>query len=316
MSDYLSLLTFMSKRKPRRTVMRDPAGEFSPRLTLEEKVVSHRKASARYYSKNPEIRERRRLQMREKRAAEKLKKNTPFRKEIQVPSLSLAAASALPVPEHHFMDPRAIDFGAASSKHFSEVAAMSEVSNDQGSPHEQANRSVDSVLEREKLLSSSNHSVDSVQEQAKVSSIKDFLGDSIAPVSGLARALANDEVQGVAPGLDLYNLPSGVTPLSRVQRVALAGGKRVLLTSVQSAQIQVAARNRGKLTPPTPEEAARWCEAPEIGQLTSPWFTYQAVRSTECWCCMVRTWMLKAACRKLLEREPYSDDEYISPMEI
>lgn len=123
-------------------------------------------------------------------------------------------------------------------------------------------------------------------------------------------------MQTIARGLDLYNLPSGVTPLSRVQRAALAGGKHVLLTTVQAAQIQVAARNTGKLTPPTPEEEARWCEAPKVGQLTTPWFTWNEVCSMKFWRLPIHNWMLKSARRRELGREPYSDDGYLKTMDI
>ncbi|KAJ7169285.1 hypothetical protein C8R43DRAFT_945231 [Mycena crocata] len=55
------------------------------------------------------------------------------------------------------------------------------------------------------------------------------------------------------------NLPSGVTPLNGLQSLALRiTGDIGPLTVVQAAQIQVAERNSGTLTPPTPDDASRW----------------------------------------------------------
>ncbi|KAJ7506970.1 hypothetical protein B0H11DRAFT_1902979 [Mycena galericulata] len=62
----------MSKSKSRRKIIPNPDWRYRPKLTAQEKALNHRIASAKHYARNPEIRERRRIQAAEKRAAIKL----------------------------------------------------------------------------------------------------------------------------------------------------------------------------------------------------------------------------------------------------
>ncbi|KAJ7261849.1 hypothetical protein C8J57DRAFT_459014 [Mycena rebaudengoi] len=65
----------MSKRKNNRKKLPDDHSTYQPRLNTEEQAANHRKASAGYYKRNiAEIREKRRIQVAERRAAAKLRK--------------------------------------------------------------------------------------------------------------------------------------------------------------------------------------------------------------------------------------------------
>ncbi|KAJ7233084.1 hypothetical protein C8J57DRAFT_1382905 [Mycena rebaudengoi] len=65
----------MSKRKNSRKKLPDDHSTYQPRLNTEEQAANHRKASAGYYKRNiTEIREKRRIQVAERRAAAKLRK--------------------------------------------------------------------------------------------------------------------------------------------------------------------------------------------------------------------------------------------------
>ncbi|KAJ6610572.1 hypothetical protein B0H10DRAFT_2224846 [Mycena sp. CBHHK59/15] len=76
----------MSKHKRVRQNAPKPSDTFCPTVSKEEKAARHRKASALHYARHPEIREKKRLQQSEKRAAAKLKRrqwDPPKKKVIQ-----------------------------------------------------------------------------------------------------------------------------------------------------------------------------------------------------------------------------------------
>ncbi|KAJ7486286.1 hypothetical protein B0H11DRAFT_1913574 [Mycena galericulata] len=61
----------MPKRKTRKKFGPDGDADYSTRRSAREKAATHRIASAKYYARNPQIRERNRIHWAEKRAAEK-----------------------------------------------------------------------------------------------------------------------------------------------------------------------------------------------------------------------------------------------------
>ncbi|KAJ6452901.1 hypothetical protein DFH09DRAFT_1351458 [Mycena vulgaris] len=59
----------MSKRKRLPKPKLDPSARYKPQLSAEEKASRHRQAVRESYARKPEVRERRRIEMAEKRAA-------------------------------------------------------------------------------------------------------------------------------------------------------------------------------------------------------------------------------------------------------
>ncbi|KAJ7666306.1 hypothetical protein B0H17DRAFT_1210735 [Mycena rosella] len=310
----------MAKFKSRRKVIPNDADEYAPGRSAEEKAVGHRKAVARHYARNPQIREARRVQVADKRAATKLKKRKQYHPKNSTPLIAAHDENELgPAEDNHwFFDPRAGSYFDGESQPRNIVPGMDGASDSHGAvgttgasltSNERAacdalatlaqgvgrsasladrEKSVDSVLERAMLLSSLDND-DSEQTLAKI--------PQHTPVGRI----------------DPRRFSSGVTPLSTHQHQQLVAGALVL-TSVQIAQIRVAELNSGKLTPPTTEERIRWClQAERVGGFRVVHFTYSQQCAVDHWRIVVNSAVLREVRRQRLEAAQQSVIEFEAP---
>ncbi|KAJ6507642.1 hypothetical protein DFH09DRAFT_1101032 [Mycena vulgaris] len=272
----------MLKRKSRSKNSPDPAASYTPGISAEEKAARHRKAVAEHYARNPEIRERRRKQVAEKRAAVKANKRRwdPPKKTLLPPDYTAASGDAASSEQGRFFDPRADSTVYTKSWNPDpEAETPSEVGGAVGTALTSPGRAECDALAApsegeaaplaEDQHPHSAHSVDSVLERAMcLSSLDNELVPQLFPAGFDDQLSCNG---------DLHTLPPGVTPLSAAQTEQMKAGTLVL-TPVQAAQIRVAENNAAQLTPPTSEEKARWVAAPRIGAVQVVYFGYSRGR--------------------------------------
>ncbi|KAJ6467492.1 hypothetical protein C8R47DRAFT_1078615 [Mycena vitilis] len=235
------------KKKPVRRTGTQGDEAFRPGLTKEEKVVAHRKAQAKYRARNPDIRERQRVQAAERRAAAKAQRRR--------------------------WDPAKAHKALAESR-------------DGGGEHERlitANSSLDSERQQSRMPDVGTTGSPSPEEQIAALALAELAGAGSDRESvqkgGMQRKSLDLVVQAplhfpphFSPGdgpLSLAaqagNLPAGVTALSRVQEIEVRiAGYVTTLTPVQSAQVFVADLNASELTPPTAAEVLQWGVRPGL----------------------------------------------------
>ncbi|KAJ7629826.1 hypothetical protein B0H17DRAFT_1218083 [Mycena rosella] len=242
------------------------------------------------------IREARRVQVADKRAATKLKKRKQYHPKNSTPLIAAHDENELgPAEDNHwFFDPRAGSYFDGESQPRNIVPSMDGASDSHGAGVGRSasladwEKSVDSVLERAMLLSSLDND-DSEQTLAKI--------PQHTPVGRI----------------DPRRFSSGVTPLSTHQHQQLVAGALVL-TSVQIAQIRVAELNSGKLTPPTTEERIRWClQAERVGGFRVVHFTYSQQCAVDHWRIVVNSAVLREVRRQRLEAAQQSVIEFEAP---
>ncbi|KAJ7616998.1 hypothetical protein DFH06DRAFT_1145327 [Mycena polygramma] len=234
---------------------REDEDTYQPGLSKQERAVAHRKAQAKYRARlsggvkrNPEIREKQRVQAAERRAIAKAKRRRWDRpKAPKAPSPSQSAhpsqrGSHLTFLESDRQQSRMPDVGTTGSPSPDEqiaVLALAELA--EGGASFDRQRPTAMVLE-------ARQSWDSVLHVPMHFPPHFSLGDG--PISIAAQA---------------GNLPSGVTALSRVQEIEVrCTGCVSQLTPVQSAQIFVAELNARELTAPTAAEVVQWGVRPDL----------------------------------------------------
>ncbi|KAJ6467201.1 hypothetical protein C8R47DRAFT_1078762 [Mycena vitilis] len=265
------------KKKPVRRTGTQGDEAFCPGLTKEEKVLAHRKAQARYrarahgfgmklgISRNPDIRERQRVQAAEHRAAVKAQRRR--------------------------WDPAKAHKALAESR-------------DGGGEHERsitANSSLDSERQQSRMPDVGTTGSPSPEEQIAALALAELAGAGSDRESvqkgGMERHKSLDLVVQAplhfpphfSPGngpLSLAaqagNLPAGVTTLSRVQEIEVRiAGYVTTLTPVQSAQVFVADLNASELTPPTAAEVLQWGVRPGLRSRDHP--SYSQGQSINGW---------------------------------
>ncbi|KAJ7643267.1 hypothetical protein B0H17DRAFT_1216177 [Mycena rosella] len=198
----------MAKFKSRRKVIPNDADEYAPGRSAEEKAVGHRKAVARHYARNPQIREARRVQVADKRCGcNKAQETQTISSQNSTPLIAAHDENELgPAEDNHwFFDPRAGSYFDGESQPRNIVPGMDGASDSHGAvgttgasltSNERAacdalatlaqgvgrsasladrEKSVDSVLERAMLLSSLDND-DSEQTLAKIPSTRQWAG--------------------------------------------------------------------------------------------------------------------------------------------
>ncbi|KAJ7655490.1 hypothetical protein B0H17DRAFT_1214011 [Mycena rosella] len=154
----------MAKFKSRRKVIPNDADEYAPGRSAEEKRSVTARRLQRHYARNPQIREARRVQVADKRAATKLKKRKQYHPKNSTPLIAAHDENELgPAEDNHwFFDPRAGSYFDGESQPGNIVPgmdacdALATLAQGVGRSASLADRekSVDSVLERAMLLSS------------------------------------------------------------------------------------------------------------------------------------------------------------------
>ncbi|KAJ7440334.1 hypothetical protein B0H11DRAFT_2253099 [Mycena galericulata] len=282
----------MAKRKSRRKIIPNPNAEYSPRLSPEEKAANHRKSSAKYYARNPEIRERRRIQMAEKSATVKLNrrrwdppnkrrlaKGQPSHASLEIELAGCAVACT---------NGRSPDSGF---DHFYQSPARSELSyhDGDGSDVRVAVMASDSTATPShepsfwdpRARSDINLNFSPVQEseQGVVGTAASPTSDERIASQALAALAQTVALPALAPprassknsiledAMQFSALESSIAavPLPLQSNFPTDAAALNFLSPVQVAILQVAARNSGPLAMPTEEDAAAWRMRPYLG---------------------------------------------------
>ncbi|KAJ7881648.1 hypothetical protein B0H13DRAFT_2345091 [Mycena leptocephala] len=271
--------------KPKATLCKPPheSQTYVPGLS-EEKARKHRKAQAAYRARNPQIREKQRVQAAERRAALKASRrrwDPPKRPQAisqvqediaactEDPRPGPAASNTFSFQDHRARDglsfpgseledserPAAGTTGSPTPDERIACTALAELA--QGPMQFDADKSP-TACQKSPTFAGSVHSKDSVLERAMQLTSTEASGVRFPPKFFL-------EDGPVALASRTGKLPAGVTPLSRVQELKLHyTGNVGQLTPVQSAQILVAKTNAGTLIRPTLAERMAWRVEPTI----------------------------------------------------
>ncbi|KAJ7447605.1 hypothetical protein B0H11DRAFT_1929650 [Mycena galericulata] len=292
----------MAKRKSRRKIIPNPESRYRPRLTAQEKAANHRIASAKHYARNPEIRERRRIQVAEKRAAIKLnrRRRDPPKKLKGVESSNgepPAEVEADDCPSRSENEADNRDFDPSYSKELYSISetcrcvfpASSRILTTQGlgsvekhvtNASESGNATTPSYEPSfwdARARSNINLQFPSVEASEEVdrgtapsptpderiaSQALAALATGVALSALSPRAPSTDSILDMANQLSALSSSTAAGPLSPP---SILRGNVDCPSSVQLALMQVAALNSGGLTPPTEEDAAQWCLRPYLG---------------------------------------------------
>ncbi|KAJ7133264.1 hypothetical protein C8R44DRAFT_730444 [Mycena epipterygia] len=298
----LSSSTSMPKRKSRRKVDPDPSENYSPRLSKEQKAVNHRKASAEYYARNPQIREKRRVQAAEKRAGVKLKRRrwdppkknrgstispepedgagtksgigdaAPVEENLRVIALT-GGSSGISHPGLNFAseDPRVAEtegFINAGREYVDTSSALGAVvGGSAASPTSDERLVIDALATLANGVAVAGlGNTDAVDQHSdSILHLADRLSSLESSVAALPVGEAPNAFTDPLQRADLGCLPSGVTPLTRMQEMNLRiTGSVGSFTQVQVAQINVAKLNAREFVPATREEATQCRVAPAL----------------------------------------------------
>ncbi|KAJ7500928.1 hypothetical protein B0H11DRAFT_2225317 [Mycena galericulata] len=243
----------MPKRKTRKKFGPDGDADYSTRRSAREKAATHRIASAKYYARNPQIRERNRIHWAEKRAAEKcnrrrwdppktLKAVLPPTEgpSEQPPEASEAETRTTPSYEPSFWDYRA---QSHLQLHFASIGQSEE-----GAVGTAASPTSDERIAGEALAA-----------------LAQSVGLSVFAPPPPPPAPSIDSVLELANQLSSLESSSVATfPLLPSKSPADIAGMG-FLSRVQRAQMHVMSLNSGPLSPPTEEDVAAWRADPYIG---------------------------------------------------
>ncbi|KAJ7500541.1 hypothetical protein B0H11DRAFT_2225532 [Mycena galericulata] len=272
----------MAKRKSRRRIIPNPeSSSRATRLTAQEKAANHRIASAKHYARNPEIRERRRIQVAEKRAAIKLnrRRRDPPKKLKGVESSNgeppvEVEADDCPSRSENEVDNR--DFDPSYSKELYSISETCSVEKHSESGNV-TTPSYEPSFWDARARSNINLQFPSVEASEEVdrgtapsptpderiaSQALAALATGVALSALSPRAPSTDSILDMANQLSALSSSTAAGPLSPP---SILRGNVDCPSSVQLALMQVAALNSGGLTPPTEEDAAQWRLRPYLG---------------------------------------------------
>ncbi|KAJ7739352.1 hypothetical protein B0H16DRAFT_1465308 [Mycena metata] len=305
-------LSTKPRKKIHRKLSKDDGG-YNPRIGKAEKAAQHRRNQAAYRARHPELREKERLRVAERRAATKAARRRrdppkratssasihiqPEERHDEAPTC-LSSTEVLSNSAHsfQFQDYRATDYlilaeaeAMPPPRGISEVPRVGSV---RCSPTPDERLACDALtalahgagndMRRAHIQEHDTADPPTRHESTRAVWISPFQDDFIDSV--------------------FTELPPGVAPLTAAQTESLrTTGAVGLLTPVQAAQMRVATLNARELTPPSAEEAAHWLYRGR----TANWSILDHTRGFEIvrW----RTGILKAKRRARWEGEVFYD---------
>ncbi|KAJ7506701.1 hypothetical protein B0H11DRAFT_2219387 [Mycena galericulata] len=274
----------MSKRKSRRKTIPKPDSRYRPKLTAPEKAFNHRIASAKHYARNPDIRERRRIQVAEKRAAIKLnrRRRDPPKKLKAVESCNGEPPADIEVDDCLSRNGNEVengDYEPSYSKESRRVSETLSVEKNPANTSESGNATTPSYepsfwdTRARSYINLRFPSVEASEEVARGTAPSLTPDEHIASqaLAALATGIALSALSLRAASVDsILRMADQLSALSSSARVPLSPasgwqGNVESLSSVQRALRHVAAINSGVLTPPTEEDTVLWRLRPYLG---------------------------------------------------
>ncbi|KAJ7503650.1 hypothetical protein B0H11DRAFT_2222278 [Mycena galericulata] len=275
----------MSKRKSRRKIIPKPDSRYRLKLTAQEKALNHRIASAKHYARNPDIRERRRIQVAEKRAAIKLnrRRRDPPKKFKAVESGNGEPRADIEVDDCLSRSGNEVengDYEPSYSKESRRVSETLSVEKNPANTSESSNTTTPSYepsfwdTRARSFINLRFPSMEASEEVARgtapsltpdehiASQALAALATGVALSALSPRAASVDSILWMADQLSALSSSAARVPLSPASGWQ---GNVDSLSSVQRALRHVAALNSGVLTPPTEEDATLWRLRPYLG---------------------------------------------------
>ncbi|KAJ7469198.1 hypothetical protein FB451DRAFT_1400754 [Mycena latifolia] len=273
----------MAKRKGKKKKVEDDE-EYDPatkRLNAEERAERRRATDRARYQRNPQIREKKCLQMAEKRAAIRAR-----RRQWDPPKKTPAEVNLRTEQFHNLLeaDTRASPAHSATAPTTAEQLEVRQTSgrNDErpsGSPAFATSAERLATIVLAGMARARAAAVDRRDDTSLLSlptqpsPVRDGEDSILAlamqlsstgPSSARSQALPLQEIPDVGGG-NIRVLPPGVSPLTAMQSLHLqASGTIGPLTPVQQAQVAVAELNSGDLLGPTPAEANLWADKNDL----------------------------------------------------